>query len=156
MHSHIISSIIALPNLAAFKKLSDELLREVLTMSYRTVSQAGHAPTGHASVAHRPSALFIRAACLAVGLVALAAVPLHSAEAKIKCNGIFQQTKNGPIATPYCSEQEIARVARSYGEKVTDAEVHNNALTKVRLCQRFGNDNRLKGACGAYNLRNYR
>ncbi|MFD0986708.1 hypothetical protein [Methyloligella solikamskensis] len=90
---------------------------------------------------------------LAAGFVSLEAVP---AEAKIRCQGIYMQTKNGPIVTPYCSEKEIARVARSYGEKVTDAQVHNDALTKVRLCQRFGNDNRLKGACGAYNLRNYR
>jgi len=107
-------------------------------------------PTPHAV------AFSMRAIGLGVGLILLAALPLHSAEAKIKCNGIFQQTQNGPIATPYCSEQEIARVARSYGEKVTDAEVHNNALTKVRLCQRFGSDNRLKGACGAYDPRNYR
>ncbi|MEG6510154.1 hypothetical protein V6C03_14385 [Methyloligella sp. 2.7D] len=91
-------------------------------------------------------------AALGLGL-ALSAGP---AEARIKCNGIFQQNKNGPIATPYCAEQEIARVARSYGEKVTDAEVHNNPLTKVRLCQLYGNDNRLKGACGAYSPDNYR
>ena len=51
---------------------------------------------------------------------------------------------------PYCQEREIARVARSYGANVTDAEVRNNPLTKVYLCQRYGGDNRLKGSCGAY------
>jgi hypothetical protein len=47
-------------------------------------------------------------------------------------------------------EREIARVARSYGANVTDAEVRNNPLTKVYLCQVYGYDNRLKGSCGAY------
>lgn len=89
-------------------------------------------------------------------VLTIPAAPLQTAEAKIRCQGIYQQTKNGPIATPYCAEQEIARVARAYGERVTDAEVHNNALTKVRLCQLYGRDNRLKGACGAYNPRTYR
>ena len=56
--------------------------------------------------------------------------------------------ENGLIATPYCEEEKIARVARSYGVNVTGAEVHNDALKKVYLCQTYGNDNRLKGSCG--------
>lgn len=104
-----------------------------------------------------PRVTWARHALLGLGLAAtLCSMPLTPAEAKIQCRGIYQITKNGPIATPYCGEKEIARVARSYGEKVTDAEVHNDPLTKVRLCQRFGSDNRLKGACGAYDPRNYR
>lgn len=38
----------------------------------------------------------------------------------------------------------------SYGSKVTGAEVRNNPLTKVYLCQVYGGDTRLKGTCGAY------
>jgi hypothetical protein len=64
------------------------------------------------------------------------------------CQGNFQVTKYGLISTPYCEEREIARVARSYGANVTDAEVRNNPLTKVYLCQVHGYDNRLKGSCG--------
>jgi len=97
------------------------------------------------------SALLIVITC---GLLTLAT--LTPATAKIRCQGIFQVTPNGNIASPYCADGEIARVARSYGEKVTDAQVRNDPLTKVRLCQRFGGDNRLKGACGAYDPRNYR
>jgi hypothetical protein len=77
----------------------------------------------------------------------VAAAPAH---ARIECRGSFQITKYGPVATPYCQEEEIARVARSYGYKVSGAEVRNNALKKVYLCQIIGNDVRLKGACGAY------
>ena len=83
--------------------------------------------------------------------VAVLAVSLTApAAARIQCQGNFQVTKYGLLATPYCQEREIARVARSYGANVTDAEVRNNPLTKVYLCQIYGYDNRLKGSCGAY------
>jgi hypothetical protein len=87
---------------------------------------------------------------LSLAVTAAALLAASQAEARIQCRGNFQITKNGPISTPYCEEQQIARVARSYGERVTDAEVHNNPNTKVYLCQRYGGDNRLKGSCGAY------
>ncbi len=73
------------------------------------------------------------------------------AEARIECRDNFQITKYGPISTPYCEERQIARVARSYGFAVTDAEVRNNPNTKVYLCQIIGGDNRLKGSCAGYN-----
>jgi hypothetical protein len=85
---------------------------------------------------------------IATSLFAITAV--SPAAARIECRGNFQITKHGPISTPYCEEKQIARVARSYGYAVTDAEVRNNPNTKVYLCQMFGNDNRLKGSCGAY------
>jgi hypothetical protein len=77
------------------------------------------------------------------------------AKARIECRGNFQITKYGPIATPYCQEEEIARVARSFGMKVSGAEVRNNALKKVYLCQIIGDDIRLKGSCGAYSRELY-
>lgn len=88
----------------------------------------------------------------------LAAVAMPDlAAAKIKCQGIYQITKkNGLISTPYCQELQIARVARSYGWKVTDSQVRNDALKKVYICQALGGDVRLKGACGAYGTRQYR
>jgi hypothetical protein len=86
-------------------------------------------------------------------LSGLAASP---AQARIECRGNFQVSKYGMIATPYCQEENIARVARSYGMNVTGAEVRNDALKKVYLCQIIGNDTRLKGACGAYAPDQYR
>ena len=81
----------------------------------------------------------------------LALVAASPAEARIECRGNFQVTKkDGLIATPYCEEENIARVAQSYGIRVTPEEVHRNALTKVYLCQTIGDDSRLKGSCGAY------
>lgn len=87
-------------------------------------------------------------ACAALALAVLAAP--GPAGAGIKCQGEFQVTKYGLLATPYCGEEQIAKVAQSYGWKVTASEVHNNPLTKVNLCQHFGNDVRLKGACAGY------
>ncbi len=90
--------------------------------------------------------------CLACCLLGAAVLilALAPAEAKIKCNGIYQVMKQSLLSTPYCQDREIARVARSYGWKVTFAQVRNDPLKKVYICQALGNDNRLKGACGAY------
>ena len=80
--------------------------------------------------------------CAALLLAAMLATP---AAARIQCRGNFQMTKYGPIATPYCEEEQIAFVARSYGQRVTAAEVHNNPLTKVYLCQTIGYDFSVEG-----------
>jgi hypothetical protein len=95
----------------------------------------------------------VRRGFVVLAALALLAVGSELAAAKIQCQGNFQVTTQGLIATPYCEEEQIARVARSYGWKGTASQVHNNPNTKVYLCQRFGGDNRLKGSCGAYSER---
>lgn len=80
----------------------------------------------------------------------LALAAASPAEARIQCQGQFQVTKYGLISTPYCEGENIARVARSHGVNVTGAQVRNNALKKVYLCQTLGHDIRMKGSCGAY------
>ena len=89
------------------------------------------------------------AATLAVTVFVAIAMTAPAA-ARIECRGNFQVSKYGLIATPYCEEEQIARVARSYGAKVTGAEVRNNPLKKVYLCQVYGYDTRLKGSCAGY------
>lgn len=92
-----------------------------------------------------------------LAVTALLAIALASpAAARIECRGNFQITKYGPIATPYCEEEQIARVAQSYGIRVTGAEVRRNALKKVYLCQTIGSDSRLKGSCAGYAPEQYR
>jgi hypothetical protein len=91
---------------------------------------------------------------IAVMALVLMALP-GPAAARIQCQGNFQISKYGPIATPYCEEEQIARVAQSYGWKVTASEVHNNPLKKVYVCQILGGDNRLKGSCAGYGPENY-
>jgi hypothetical protein len=72
------------------------------------------------------------------------------ATARIECRGNFQVSKYGLIATPYCEEENIARVARTYGFKVTGTQVRKDPLKKVYLCQIIGGDTRLKGSCAGY------
>jgi hypothetical protein len=90
-------------------------------------------------------------ACFGVLALAASATP---AAARIQCQGNFQISKYGPIATPYCEEEQIAHVAQSYGWKVTADKVHNDPLTKVYVCQILGYDNRLKGSCAGYGPEN--
>ncbi|HZP08768.1 hypothetical protein [Methyloceanibacter sp.] len=89
----------------------------------------------------------------AVGLLAIAAST--PAEARIQCQGNFQVGPYGLIATPYCEEEQIARVAQAYGWKVTATEIHRDPLKKVYVCQVLGYDNRLKGSCAGYGPENY-
>lgn len=94
--------------------------------------------------------------CFAGCLAALLAIAMiDPAAARIECRGNFQVTKYGLIATPYCEEEQIAIVARSYGSNVTAAQVRNNPLTKVYLCQTLGSDVRLKGSCAGYGPDSY-
>ena len=81
--------------------------------------------------------------------------PLADRDADRACRGNFQMTKYGPIATPYCEEEQIAFVARSYGQSVTGAQVRKNPLMKVYLCQTLGYDSRLKGSCAGYGPDSY-
>ena len=90
---------------------------------------------------------------IATSLFALLAT--SPATARIECRGNFQITKYGPIATPYCEGEQIAFVARSYGQRVTGAQVRNDPLTKVYLCQTLGYDSRLKGSCAGYGPESY-
>jgi len=88
-------------------------------------------------------------------LALLAAASATPANARIRCDGPFMITSQGPIATPYCADQLIATVAQSYGWKTTAAEVGDKPLTKVYICQVLGGDIRLKGACAGYGPEQY-
>src|SRR6476661_9894440 len=70
--------------------------------------------------------------------------------ARVQCQGDFQVTNYGLIATPYCEEENIAVVAQSYGWQVTASQMRNNPLKKVYICQVLGRDIRLKGSCAGY------
>src|SRR6187401_2629616 len=77
--------------------------------------------------------------CLSA-IVLWGTVSLQPAKARILCQGEFQVTKYGLIATPYCGDEEIARVANSYGWHREAATVRTNPLSKVYICQTLGWD----------------
>lgn len=100
----------------------------------------------------RQAATMLAVSGLCAAVLSSCATP---AAAKIRCQGIFQVNKHGLVSTQICRDRQIARVARSYGWRVSDDEVRNKPLKKVQICRALGGDNRLKGACGAYSRQNY-
>ncbi len=70
-----------------------------------------------------------------------------SASAKITCNGEYQVVGGTEIATPYCSDNHLAKVARKYGSRVTGRQVRNNPITKDRVCGFVGADPSVSGIC---------
>lgn len=83
-------------------------------------------------------------AALALPLALLSAAP---AEARIKCVNGNQIVNGSPIATPYCQDDLVARVAREYGIKVSASAIRNNPNLKRNVCQHIGRDNRIFIAC---------
>jgi hypothetical protein len=95
--------------------------------------------------------LMVKQSLVLAGFVLLITIGWTSSSlAGIECKGDFQVTKYGLIATPWCEEENIAVVARSYGWTVTGSEVRKNPLKKVYICQVLGRDVRLKGSCAGY------
>ena len=75
-----------------------------------------------------------------IAVTALLRLPLRRLRRVSECRGSSRSPKDGLIATPYCEEENIARVARSYGVETSPEEVRRNALKKVYLCQTIGDD----------------
>jgi len=86
-------------------------------------------------------------AALAAGVMVLAQ---SGAEARIRCEGNFQVVNGHLVSTPYCREQTLARVARSYGFRVSDHAIRYNESTKADVCYAIGYDNRVYEICTPY------
>jgi hypothetical protein len=87
------------------------------------------------------------AAALASGIFALA---YNGAEARIVCDGNFQIVRGQPVSTPYCREQNLARVARTFGWRVSADEIRYSESTKAQVCRAIGFDNRVMEICSPY------
>ncbi len=86
-------------------------------------------------------------AALVLAALPLALTVAQPAEARIKCVDGNQIVNGSPIATPYCQDEMVARVARERGLKVSAAEIRNNPNLKRNVCQHVGRDNRIFIAC---------
>ncbi|HEY7549392.1 MAG TPA: hypothetical protein VH913_07730 [Hyphomicrobiaceae bacterium] len=89
----------------------------------------------------------LASALLASGLLALTQ---GGAQAGILCDDNFQIVNGQPVATPYCREMNLARVARGYGWHVTDQAVRYSESTKAQVCRAIGFDNRVQEVCAPY------
>lgn len=86
---------------------------------------------------------FIRTTLLLACGAALAA-PAH---ARIVCKDDYQVVQGNHISTPYCADNYLARVAREYGVRVSDATIRNNPNKKREVCRFIGHDIRVADNC---------
>jgi hypothetical protein len=87
------------------------------------------------------------AAALASGLIAVAN---GSAEARIVCDGNYQIVQGQPVSTLYCQERELARVARTFGWRISVNEIRYSESKKAEVCRAIGFDNRVHEICLPY------
>jgi hypothetical protein len=88
---------------------------------------------------------------LASGVLALAQGGAE-ARSRIACEGNFQIVNGIAVSTPYCREMNLARVARSYGWKVSDQAIRYSESTKAQVCRAIGHDNRVQEICAPYRM----
>jgi hypothetical protein len=69
------------------------------------------------------------------------------ASAEIRCNGPYQIVQGRELATPYCQDGYLARVAREYGIVVTASAVRYNPNLKREVCGFIGRDIRVQHIC---------
>jgi hypothetical protein len=56
-----------------------------------------------------------------------------SSQARIRCNGAFQVVRGaGEIATPYCEDQYLAKVAGKYGSEFPDHKSGGAQIAKKK------------------------
>ena len=82
--------------------------------------------------------------------VSVLVVPLGAAQARIECDGNFQIVQGQPISTPYCRDQNLARVAQSYGMRTSFQEIRRSDSVKGQICRAIGHDNRVSEVCLPY------
>jgi hypothetical protein len=89
----------------------------------------------------------IVSAVLGAGLL----VAAHGgAQAAIACDGNFQIVNGYPVATLYCREWNLARVARKFGWRVSVDDIRYSETRKAQLCRAIGFDLEVQDICGPY------
>lgn len=81
--------------------------------------------------------------------LAIASVSTTAAQAQIKCNGGYQVVNGSQISTPYCQDENLARVARSRGMEVTGKQLRSDLGKKASVCRLLGGLNSAYSACFA-------
>ena len=84
----------------------------------------------------------------AAALIATLAMLPTAAEAKIRCDQEYQLNKSGPVRTPYCEDDYLARVASSRGRPVSGAAIRANYGLKRDVCRSLRFDTRVASICG--------
>ena len=76
---------------------------------------------------------------------------VSTAEAAIRCDGPYQKIRGySDILTPYCEDSYLAKVARTYGVRVSANTIRHNPNRKLEVCQFMGFDPRVFEICSQY------
>lgn len=82
-----------------------------------------------------------------VTLALLAVIAPGRPATAIECRDGFQRIGGQYLSTPYCEDNYLAAVARSYGSRVSNAEIRNNPGAKREVCRFIGHDTRVQHIC---------
>jgi hypothetical protein len=85
----------------------------------------------------------------AVVFVLATSSALTSVQARSLCDGDFERTGGGWLATTRCQEYEAARVAREMHQHLTDRTLSPRDVTPEEFC-RGNNDIRVSTFCASY------
>lgn len=91
--------------------------------------------------------MFERVTYLAIVVPGLLLAALSPAEARIVCNDGYQKVGGNFIATPYCQDALLAKVARDHGMGASAARIRDNPNYKREVCRFVGNDIRISEYC---------
>lgn len=91
-------------------------------------------------------------ATLALATASIAAITAAPASAMMMCEGPYQIVEGRSLATPFCEDNYLAKVARKYGMRVSGKQIRWNASLKSDACRLAGHDNRVSSICrGQFN-----
>lgn len=72
-----------------------------------------------------------------------------SVQANIRCNGSYQVVNGSEIATPYCQDENLARLARKRGIEVTGTQIRKDLGKKLAVCRVIGKQTSARSACAS-------
>jgi hypothetical protein len=81
------------------------------------------------------------------GFLAVYATPAPS---RILCEEEYQLSGGAFIATPYCQDEYLAKVARERGMNVSGASVRNDPAIKEDACRKVGYNLRVRVDCPTF------
>lgn len=85
--------------------------------------------------------------CMAALTTVYFILPADAGRRGIKCQGGAQLVAGSYIATPYCQDELLAQVARSYGMKAPADRIRHNPNYKREVCRFVGHDIRVYEYC---------
>ena len=89
----------------------------------------------------------ITAAVFAAALSVSSVTWMSEASAAIPCKGRYQVVRGDLIATPYCQDKLLVRVAQEYGMKLTFRKLRASFSSRISACRFVGHDHRVADIC---------